>query len=359
MWPTNEVLRFAATVVVGLLAALLLRDHRRDASALASVFLLVAAAAHLTFPLLLRRGAATPILHAVLMLAIAAPLALWLLAEVHFDDDFRLRPLHLVTAVAFLATGYVVWLATAERRIPGLLADPAHRFWTLLPRLLALAVVLHALLRVYVGAGTDLVLPRLRARFLLLAVSGTYILLELLGEVLFTGSTAEPLAEGVHSLAVLALVLGVAFFSLRIAPEVLRAPRAVLDSPALDPALAERLQRLVEVDEVFREEGLTIGDLAERLGAQEYKVRQLINAQLGFKNFNAFLNRYRIAAAEKVLADPSSAHLGVAEIAYQVGYRSLGTFNRAFKDATGRTPSEVRASRLSDFKTGRTNQDSG
>ena len=239
----------------------------------------------------------------------------------------------------------MVWLATAGPRIPGLLSAPAHdRFWMLLPRLLALAVVLHALLRVYVGAGTDLVLPA-AARFLLLAVSGPYILLELLGEVLFTGSKAEAAAESVHSLAVLALVLGVAFFSLRIAPEVLRAPRPALDSPALDPALAERLQRLVEVDEVFRQEGLSIGDLAERLGAQEYKVRQLINAQLGFKNFNAFLNRYRIAAAEKVLADPSSAHLGVAEIAYQVGYRSLGTSNRAFKDATGRTPSEVRASR--------------
>jgi AraC-like DNA-binding protein len=137
----------------------------------------------------------------------------------------------------------------------------------------------------------------------------------------------------------------VAFFSFRLAPEVLRAPRAALDGPALDPALAERLQRLVEVDEVFRHEGLTIRDLAERLGAQEYKVRQLINAQLGFKNFNAFLNRYRVAAAEKVLVDPTCTHLGVAEIAYQVGYRSLGTFNRAFKDATGRTPSEHRTSR--------------
>jgi len=346
MWATNEVLRFAAAVVVGLLAALLLRGHRRDPSALASVFLLVATASHLIFPLVLRRGAATPILHAVLLLAMAAPLAFWLLAQVHFDDDLRMRPIHLVMAVVFLATGYVVWLTMVERRIPGLLSTPAReRFWILLPRLLALAVVLHALLRVYVGAGTDLVLPRLRARFALLAVSGTYILLELLGEVLFTGSAAEALAEGVHSLAVLALILGVALFSLRIAPEILRAPQAALDSPALDPALAERLQRLVEVDEVFRQEGLTIGDLAERLGAQEYKMRQLINAQLGFKNFNAFLNRYRIAAAEKVLADPSTAHLGVAEIAYQVGYRSLGTFNRAFKDATGRTPSELRASR--------------
>jgi AraC-like DNA-binding protein len=102
---------------------------------------------------------------------------------------------------------------------------------------------------------------------------------------------------------------------------------------------------LIEVGEVFKEEGLSIGSLSERLGAQEYKLRQLINAQLGFKNFNAFLNRFRVAAAEKMLADPGKAHLGVAEVAFQVGYRSLGTFNRAFKDTTGRTPSEYRASR--------------
>jgi AraC-like DNA-binding protein len=345
MWASNEVLRFAAAVVVGLLSALLLRGHRREPSALASVFLLVATASHLVFPLLLSRGAATSILHAVLLLAIAAPLAFWLLAQVHFDDDFRVRPLHLLTATAFLAAGYVIWLATVERRIPGPLFAPAHdRFWRLVPRLLALAIVLHALLRIYVGAGTDLVLPRLRARFVLLTASGTYILLELFGEVLFAGSESETLAESVHSLAILALVLGVAFFSLRIAPQVLRPPRADLDGPALDPALAERLQKLVEVDEIFRQEGLSIGDLAERLGAQEYKVRQLINTQLGFKNFNAFLNRFRIGAAEKLLADPGKVHLGVAEVAYQVGYRSLGTFNRAFKDLTGRTPSEVRAS---------------
>ena len=105
MWASNEVLRFAAAVVVGLLAALLLRGHRRDPSALASVFLLVATASHLIFPLVLRRGAATPILHAVLLLAMAAPLAFWLLAQVHFDDDFRMRPIHLVMAVVFLATG--------------------------------------------------------------------------------------------------------------------------------------------------------------------------------------------------------------------------------------------------------------
>jgi hypothetical protein len=40
MWATNEVLRFAAAAVAGLLGAVLLRDHRRNPTALASVALL-------------------------------------------------------------------------------------------------------------------------------------------------------------------------------------------------------------------------------------------------------------------------------------------------------------------------------
>jgi len=227
----------------------------------------------------------------------------------------------------------------------GPFAPPYHRFWTVLPKIVSLAIVIHALLRVYVGAGSDLLLPRLKARHLLLVSAGTYIVVELLGEVLVSGSSAEGLADRVHSMAVLLLVWGVALLSLRAAPDVLRPARATPDGPSLDPALGERLRQLIEVDEVFRAEGLTIGSLAERLGAQEYKVRQLINAQLGFKNFNAFLHSFRVAAAERLLADPGKAHLGVAEVAYQVGYRSLGTFNRAFKEVTGRTPSEYRTAR--------------
>ena len=346
MWATSELLRLSAAVVAALFAAIVLRDHRRNPSALASVALLAGAAAHLLFLPLFRRGAWPPAVHTVLLVSLTVPITFWLLAHLHFEDDFRFGRRHAWAGAVFVAVGYVSWLAAVEGRMPALLfpTESAH-FWIVLPKLLGLAVVLHALLRIYTGAGMDLVVPRLRARFAVLAVSGTYVLLELLGEVFFSGSALERTAEGVHSTAVLALVVGVAFASLRAAPEVLRMPEATLGGPALDPELAERLQRLVETDEVFREEGLTIRGLAERLGTQEHKVRQLVNSQLGFKNFNAFLNRFRIAAAEKQLVDPAKAHLGVAEIAYQVGYRSLATFNRAFKEVTGRTPTEYRAAR--------------
>lgn len=348
MWATNEVWRFSAAIVVGLLAVLLVRDHRRDASARATVFLLATVAAHLVFPLLLRRSPWPPGLHLVLVFSLAVPIAFWLVARVHFEDDFRVTQPQVWGAAAFLGVGYMSWLATVERALPASVFPPEHgRFWALLPRILGLVIVLHALMRVYLGAGTDLVLPRLRVRFIVVAVSGSYMLVELLGEAFFSGSASEAIAERAHSLAALALVLGVATFSLRVAGGIVRGPQAALDRPALDPALAEQLKRLVELDGIFRLEGLTIGGLAERLGAQEYKVRQLINAQLGFKNFNAFLNRHRVAEAEKLLADPASAHLGVAEIAYRVGYRSIATFNKAFKALNGRTPSEFRAVRRS------------
>jgi AraC-like DNA-binding protein len=346
MWTESEVWRFAAAVVLALLAAALVRDHPRDRSAWASVAFIACLVGHLVIPLLLRRGAPALLSHPVLLLGIAAPFAFWLLAQVHFGDDFRLGPVHLVMLLALMGAGYLAWLVTVGGLLTaGPFAPSYHRFWSLLPRLLSLAIVMHALLRVYVGAGSDLVLPRLKARYLLLVVAGTYIVVELLGEALISGTAAEQLADRVHSLAMLIVVWAVALLSLRATSEVLRPARAELDQPALDPALAERLRKLIEVDEVFREEGLTIGSLAERLGAQEYKLRQLINAQLGFKNFNAFLNRFRVTTAEKVLANPGKAHLGVAEVAYQVGYRSLGTFNRAFKELTGRTPTDYRASR--------------
>ena len=86
--------------------------------------------------------------------------------------------------------------------------------------------------------------------------------------------------------------------------------------------------------------------MAERLGEQEYKVRQLINARLGFRNFGAFLNHYRVREARSVLADPGQKQLGVAEVAFRLGYSSLGPFNRAFKEIVGQTPTEFRKAAL-------------
>ena len=95
-------------------------------------------------------------------------------------------------------------------------------------------------------------------------------------------------------------------------------------------------------ERAHRQDGLTIGTLAQRLGLPEYRLRRLINQALGYRNFNSFVNRYRIAEVKAALADPRQAEVPVLTMALDAGFSSLGPFNRAFKAETGMTPSEYR-----------------
>ncbi len=93
---------------------------------------------------------------------------------------------------------------------------------------------------------------------------------------------------------------------------------------------------------VWQEEGLTIGTLAERLRVTEHRLRVVINQDLDFRNFSAFINSYRIAAAMRALEDPKLTGRTILEIAYDIGFSSLGPFNKAFRRHTGLSPREYR-----------------
>ncbi len=80
----------------------------------------------------------------------------------------------------------------------------------------------------------------------------------------------------------------------------------------------------------------------------EYRLRRVINQQLGYRNFNAFINRWRLDEARAALADPARRALPVLSIALEAGFQSIGPFNRAFKTSTGLTPTEFRKQKLID-----------
>jgi AraC-like DNA-binding protein len=71
-------------------------------------------------------------------------------------------------------------------------------------------------------------------------------------------------------------------------------------------------------------------------------MRQLINEGLGYRNFNAFLNHYRISEAKAALADPEQVEVPVLTIAMDTGFQSIGPFNRAVRAETDMTPTEFR-----------------
>ena len=114
---------------------------------------------------------------------------------------------------------------------------------------------------------------------------------------------------------------------------------------ALNQPMIDRINEVMADQQYFKKEGLTIGQLAEKLGEQEYKLRSVINQEMGYRNFPAFVNSFRIEEAKTLLTDNGSAALTIQEIAFEVGFSTIGPFNRAFKAATSQTPKEFREKR--------------
>ncbi len=104
----------------------------------------------------------------------------------------------------------------------------------------------------------------------------------------------------------------------------------------------DRLNAVMMEDQAFLIAGLSVPSLAKLVGVPEHRLRKLINRELGYRNFYDYLNFYRIAEAEKRLSDPELRRTSVLSISMDVGYRSIASFNKAFKERTGQTPTEYR-----------------
>jgi AraC-like DNA-binding protein len=94
-------------------------------------------------------------------------------------------------------------------------------------------------------------------------------------------------------------------------------------------------------DQVFLESSLSVGEL-RKLGIPAHQLRVVINGTMGFRNFRTFISSYRIALAKQRLIDPDFAHLPILTIAFDVGYSSIASFNRAFHDLEDLSPSVYR-----------------
>ena len=54
------------------------------------------------------------------------------------------------------------------------------------------------------------------------------------------------------------------------------------------------------------------------------------------------MNQFRLQHAQKLLQDPDNAQQKIAAVAFDSGYGSVTSFNVAFKQALGITPSDYR-----------------
>ena len=102
---------------------------------------------------------------------------------------------------------------------------------------------------------------------------------------------------------------------------------------------ARQMVSLMEVDNIYLNPQLKLDLLAKKMSLSEKVISNLLNQHLK-KNFNDFVNEYRIEEARKRLAEPTANQFTIAAIAYDCGFNSLATFQRCFKQFTGITPSQ-------------------
>ena len=81
--------------------------------------------------------------------------------------------------------------------------------------------------------------------------------------------------------------------------------------------------------------------LAEHLNIPKNRLSQIIN-QVFDKNFNQLINEKRIEVAIERLESKAWRNLTIEGVAQMVGFKSRTTFNKAFQEKTGLTPSQFR-----------------
>lgn len=269
--------------------------------------------------------------------AISIPVLFWLLSRAIFDDHFKFKPLLLVWFLIIIIAHFDFFLSGVIQW-PGF--DPLAG---IVARLTSLGFVMAGLYTALRTKRADLIDSRIRFRNIFIIITATLIGVTLIVEVVSIDRDTVTVLQVLQRSSIFAITLYflISTFEIRSGFFFKEIPKAKVPSVD-DPLLSAKLQALMDQQKVYKTEGLTIGALAELMNEQEYKLRRLINSQLGFRNFNDFLNQYRVNEACEILSDPAQTRKTILEIAYELGYQSIGPFNKAFKELKGTTPTAYR-----------------
>jgi AraC-like DNA-binding protein len=266
---------------------------------------------------------------------------LWLFCLALLRDGFRLQRLEWV--------GLVVFSIGPFANVFGFSSMPEFSL-ALLPIAIAPIVAIgHVVWVALSERAGDLVEQRQKGRVWLAIILAVAALISVASESIPNTSIATLVRLGVASLPCLAILI---FWLTSIAPAHLRfeteAQHPALPVSNVDPRDQILLNALVETMSagLYREPALSIDDVAKALKVPTHRLRAVINQGLGYRNFAAFVNSYRLTFTKNALGDPRRGRETVLAIAYEAGFASLQTFNRVFKDNEGDTPTEYREKSL-------------
>jgi putative ABC transport system permease protein len=104
---------------------------------------------------------------------------------------------------------------------------------------------------------------------------------------------------------------------------------------------SRRIKEAVAANRFYEDAELTLTTLAVKLNIHPHDLSRIINVGME-KNFSDFINEFRVRETARKMLDPAHDQLTLLGIAYESGFNSQRTFNRVFKEMTGKTPVEYK-----------------
>jgi putative ABC transport system permease protein len=114
--------------------------------------------------------------------------------------------------------------------------------------------------------------------------------------------------------------------------------------PPLPTEMKQRgiwLKKAVQAGLYYQDPELSLSSLAEKLDLGPHELSRIINTALK-KSFNDFIGEYRVADVVQKMQNPAYDHITLLGIAFESGFNSKTTFNRTFKQMTGKSPAEYK-----------------
>lgn len=126
--------------------------------------------------------------------------------------------------------------------------------------------------------------------------------------------------------------------SFNIEPSPLPEPTIATETPNHD-ILYAKLDRIMKEDRLYLQAELSLSELAKHLKVNNNQLSACIN-QLHQKNFNDYINGLRVEEFERRIQQEDAQQYTLLAIAFDCGFNSKTTFNRAFKKEKGQTPKQ-------------------
>lgn len=108
-----------------------------------------------------------------------------------------------------------------------------------------------------------------------------------------------------------------------------------------DKIIMEEVDKIITEKKLYKHLDLTLDILAREVGFNRYYISIALNRCVG-KNFNTYINEYRIKEAIRLVSDPLFKDKTIESIAFESGFNDRKNFHRVFKKMTGLSPGNFR-----------------